>query len=329
MGALMRAIRFHKLGGPEVLQLEETPEPAPGPGEALLAVRAVGVNFADTHFRKGEYFIRPQFPQVPGMEAAGEIVAVGAGVTGLALGDRVMALGMNAYAERMIVRPNECYRMPDGLDFARAAALPVQGITAVHVLSLCGRMAKGERVLVHAAAGGVGSLAVQLARALGASKVIATASSEDKRALCRELGADLALDARAPDFVEQVKEATERKGVDLVLEMVGGTEHYKKNLACLAPFGRMVVYGSASGDMRGVVEPVSLMARNVSVIGYYLTPMLRRRELCAPALEDLAARVARGEINVVLGGQRPLSEAAEAHRALEARSTTGKLVLIP
>ena len=177
----MRAIRFHRLGGPEVMQLEDVAEPVPGPGEVLLAVRAVGVNFADTHFRKGEYFIRPQFPQVPGMEAAGEIVAIGAGVTGLAVGDRVMALGMNAYAERMLVRPNECYRMPAGLDFVRAAALPVQGITACHVLTSCGRLAKGERVLVHAAAGGVGSLAVQLAKAFGASKVIATASSEDKR----------------------------------------------------------------------------------------------------------------------------------------------------
>lgn len=325
----MRAVRFHRVGGPDVLQLDDVPEPAPGPGEALLSVRAAGVNFADTHFRKGEYFVRPQLPQIAGMEAAGEIVAVGAGVTGLAVGDRVMALGANAYAERMIVRPNECYPMPMGLGFVEAAALPVQGITAAHVLGLCGRVAPGDRVLVHAGAGGVGSLAIQLAKALGASMVVATASSPAKRASCVQLGADVALDAGAPDFVERLKDATERKGVDVILEMIGGTEHYRRNLACLTPFGRIVVYGSASGDMKGVVEPIALMARNVTVAGYYLTPMLRRRELCAPALEDLARRVARGDVRVVLGRQYPLAEAAEAHRALTSRGTTGKLVLVP
>lgn len=309
--------------------LDDVAEPTPGPGEALLAVKAIGVNFADTHFRKGEYFVRPQFPQTMGMEAAGEIVAVGPGVSGLAVGDRVMALGMNAYAERMIVRPNECYRMPDSLDFVRAAALPVQGITASHVLGLCGRLQPGERVLVHAAAGGVGTLAIQLAKALGASKVIATASSEEKRALARELGADLAIDTRAGDWVEQVKDATERKGVDVILEMIGGTDHYKKNLACLTMLGRMVVYGAASSDMRGTVEPIQLMARNQWIVGYYMTPLLRRRDLCAPPLEDLASRVARGEIRVIIGREARLSEAAEVHRELEARGTTGKLILVP
>jgi NADPH2:quinone reductase len=240
-----------------------------------------------------------------------------------------MALGANAYADYMLVRPQECYRMPADLDFVRAAALPVQGITASHVLGLCGRLAGGERVLVHAAAGGVGTLAVQLAKALGASKIIATASGEDKRALVRELGADLAIDPRASDWVEQVKDATERKGVDVILEMIGGTEHYKKNLACLAPLGRMVVYGAASSDMKGVVEPIALMARNHSVIGYYMTPLLRRRELCAPPLEDLASRVARGEVRVIIGREAKLSEAAEVHRALEARATTGKMILVP
>lgn len=311
------------------MQLDDVAEPTPGPGEALLAVRAIGVNFADTHFRKGEYFIRPQFPQTMGMEAAGEIVAVGPGVSGLSVGDRVMALGMNAYAERMIVRPNECYRMPDALDFVRAAALPVQGITASHVLGLCGRLQPGERVLVHAAAGGVGTLAIQLAKALGASKVIATASSEDKRALARELGADLSIDLGAGDWVEQVKDATERKGVDVILEMIGGTEHYKKNLGCLATLGRMVVYGAASSDMRGTVEPIGLMARNQWIVGYYMTPLLRRRELCAPPLEDLASRVARGEIRVIVGREAKLSEAAEVHRELQGRSTTGKVILVP
>jgi NADPH2:quinone reductase len=325
----MRAIRFHRLGPPDVLQLEEVEAPVPGPGEVLVRVRAIGVNWADTHFRKGEYFVRPVFPQIPGMEAAGEVVALGPGTSGVAVGDRVMVLAANAYAELLVARPSDCYPIPDGLDFVRAAALPIQGLTAHHVLGLSGRLVRGERVLVHAAAGGVGTLAVQLARKLGASNVIATASSDDKRALARELGAHVALDARAPDFAKRVKDATAGHGVDLLLEMLGGSEAYKRNLGVLAPLGRMVVYGAASGDLHGTIEPVGLMGKNHAVIGYYLTPLLRRRELCAPALDDLAKRVARGEIRVVIGLEAKLDEAAEVHRTMEGRATTGKVVLVP
>lgn len=323
----MRAIRFHRLGGPEVLQLEEVPDPVPRAGEALVRVKAIGVNFADTHFRKGEYFVRPVFPQIPGMELAGEVVALGEGTTGLSVGDRVMALGANAYAELAIVRPHECYLMPEGLDFVRAAALPVQGITAQHVLTLCGRMQRGERVLVHAAAGGVGSIAVQLARAMGASLVIGTAS-ESKLDLVQSLGA-VAIDARASDWVARVKEATGGRGVDVILEMQGGTDAYKRNLACLAPLGRMVVYGAASGDLRGTLEPVGLMAKNHAVIGYYMTPLLARRDLCAPALDELAHRVVSADVQLVIGGATPLADAADVHRAMESRSTRGKMILVP
>lgn len=324
----MRAIRFHQLGGPDVLRLEDVPDPQPAPGEAVLAVRAVGVNWADTHFRTGTYFIKPQFPQIAGMEGAGEIVALGEGTEGLAIGDRVMALGANAYAEKMIVKPLYCYPMPRDLDFVRAAALPVQGITAHHVLSLCGRLAKGESVLVHAAAGGVGTLAVQLAKSMGAARVIGTASPE-KLDLVRSLGADVAIDARAADWADQVKNATERKGVDVILEMIGGTDHYRKNLSVLAHLGRMIVYGAASNDMKGTIDAVPLMGKNQSIIGYYMTSLLRRRDLCAPALDDLAARVVRGDVKVIIGRQARLDEAADVHRAIESRATTGKVVLVP
>lgn len=323
----MRAVCFHKLGGPEVLQLEEVPDPTPAPGEAVLAVRAVGVNWADTHFRNGSYFIKAQFPQTMGMEAAGEIVALGEGTEGLRVGDRVMALGANAYADKMVVKPAYCYPIHRELDYVRAAALPVQGITAHHVLSLCGRLAKGESVLVHAAAGGVGTLAIQLARSMGASKVIGTASG-DKQKLVRELGAE-AIDARAPDWAEQVKNLTERKGVDVILEMIGGTDHYRKNLSVLAHLGRMVVYGAASNDMKGTIDAVPLMGKNQSVIGYYMTSLLRRRDLCAPALDDLQERVVRGEVKVIIGREAKLDEAADVHREMESRATTGKLVLLP
>jgi NADPH:quinone reductase len=324
----MRAVRFHKLGGPDVLQLEDLPDPEAAPGEAVLAVRAAGVNWADTHFRNGTYFIKAQFPQIAGMEAAGEIVALGEGTTGLSIGDRVMALGSNAYAEKMIVKPQYCYPMHPQLDFVRAAALPVQGITAHHILSLCGRLAKGESVLVHAAAGGVGTLAVQLAKSMGAARVIGTASKE-KLGLVRELGADVAIDARSDDWAEQVKNATDRKGVDVILEMIGGTEHYRKNLAVLAHLGRMVVFGAASNDMKGTLEAVPLMGKNQSVIGYYMTSLLRRRDLCAPALDDLQTRVVNGDVRVIVGREARLDEAANVHREMESRATTGKVVLIP
>jgi NADPH2:quinone reductase len=324
----MRAIRFHSVGGPEVLQLDEVDDPAVSAGKVVVRVRAAGVNFADTRFRLGQYFVRPSFPQVAGMEAAGEVEAVGDGVEGVSVGDRVMVLGANAYAEKMVARPSQLFAMPAGLDFAQAAALPVQGLTAHHCLSLMGRMSAGETVLVHAAAGGVGVLAVQLARALGASKVFGTASSEEKRAMVRSLGADDAFDYGNGDYATRVREATGGRGVDVLLEMLGGTEAYKRNLACMASMGRMIVYGAASGDTRGTFEPIGLMHKNLTVAGYYLTPLLERPELCRPALSEVARLVVEGRVRVAIE-RFALKDAAEAHRRMESRGSVGKLVLIP
>ena len=316
----MHAIRFHRVGGSEVLALETVEAPPLRPGTLRVRVRAAGVNFADVHFRKGEYFQKPVFPQIPGMEAAGEIEAVGEGVTEFREGDRVIALASDgAYAESLVTPASLVFRIPSALSFEDAAALPVQGLTALHVLTLCARMKRGERVLVHAAAGGVGSLAVQLAKLHGASQVVGTASSEEKCALVRELGADLAVEYRNLQGVK----------ADVILEMLGGTETYKRNLACLAPFGRMVVYGAASGDLRGTIEPVSLMAKNVSVIGYYLTAVLRDRAACEPAMTELCDHVVAGRLRILRGATLPLARAADAHRLLETRSSTGKIVLLP
>lgn len=324
----MRAIRFHSVGGPEVLAYEEVPTPEVSAGKVRVAVRAAGVNFADTRFRLGQYFVRPIFPQIVGMEAAGVVDAVGEGVTDVKVGDRVMVLGANAYAEHMIARPSQLYPMPDGLDFATAAALPVQGLTAHHCLSLLGRLQPGESVLVHAAAGGVGVLAVQIARAMGASHVFGTASSDDKRALVRSLGADDAFDYGAGDYATRVREATAGRGVDVLLEMLGGTETYKRNLACMASLGRMIVYGAASGDTRGTFEPIGLMHKNLTIAGYYLTPMLERPELCRPALDEVARWAAEGKLTVKTESFA-LKDAAEAHRRMESRGSSGKLVLVP
>jgi len=238
-----------------------------------------------------------------------------------------MALGANAYAERMVAPAKTVYQIPQGLSFETAAALPVQGLTAYHVLTLAGRMQRGEKVLVHAAAGGVGTLAVQLAKRLGASFVVGTVGSPHKADLVRSLGADLVVDYRQDDFATRIR--TEVKGgVDLVLEMLGGTESYKRSLSCLAPLGRMVVFGAASGERRGTVEPIGLMHKNLSVTGYYMTPLLDQRDLCAPALMDLAKAAAGNELKVIIGKTYALEEAAEAHRDLAGRTSTGKLVLV-
>lgn len=327
MRATMRAIRFHSLGGPDVLHLEDAPDPELKPGHVLIHIRAVGLNYADTMFTKGQYFVQPKFPAIPGMEASGVVAAVADDVTDVRVGDRVMALGASAYAERMIAQARNVFPMPDGLSFETAAALPVQGLTAYHVLTLSGRLQRGEKVLVHAAAGGVGTLAVQLAKRLGASFVVGTVGSPHKAELVRSLGADLVVDYRQDDFATRIR--TEVKhGVDLVLEMLGGTESYKRSLSCLAPLGRMVVFGAASGERRGTLEPIGLMNKNLSVTGYYMTPLLERRDLCAPPLADLAQAVTRGELRVILGKTYSLADAAEAHRDLAGRTSTGKLVLV-
>lgn len=323
----MRAIRFHSLGGPEVLQLEDAPDPQIKPGHVLVDVRAVGLNYADTMFTKGQYFVQPKFPAIPGMEASGIVAAVADDVTDVRVGDRVMALGASAYAERMLTPARHVYPIPEGLSFVTAAALPVQGLTAYHLLTLAGRLQRGEKVLVHAAAGGVGTLAVQLAKRMGASFVVGTVGSPHKAELVRSLGADLVVDYRQDDFATRIRTDV-KQGVDLVLEMLGGTDSYKRSLSCLAPLGRMVVFGAASGERRGTIEPIGLMHKNLSVIGYYMTPLLERRDLCAPPLADLASAAAQGELQVIIGKTYKLDDAAEAHRDLAGRTSTGKLILV-
>lgn len=324
----MRAIRFHELGGPEVLRYEEAPDPAPGPGEVLIRVRAAGVNFADTMFTQGRYFLRPQFPQIPGLEVAGEVEAVGEGVTGFVRGDRVMATLANAggYAELAVAPAHHVTPIPDGLEWAQAAALPVQAVTADQVLFLAGRLQPGETVLVHAAAGGMGVMLVQMAKLAGA-RVIGTASTEEKRALARSLGADVTIDYTKPEWPREVREATAGKGADVICEMVGG-EVFSQSLSCLAPFGRLVVFGVA-GPQMPTMNPAVLMRQNQTVVGYYLTTAMERADLMAPTHERIRATLSAGKLRIVIGGAAPLSQAAEVHRRMVARETTGKLVLLP
>ncbi len=322
----MKAIVIHKLGGPEVMQLEEVETPIPNTGEVLIKVVAAGINYADLAQRQGTYLTHTRTPIILGFEVAGTIAALGPGVTTLKEGMRVAAFSNGGYAEYVTAAANSIIPIPDVLDFVHAAAFPVQGLTAYQLLHESAHLQQGESVLVHAAAGGVGTLAVQLAKLMGAGTVIGTASSESKLALARHLGADIAINYTQPNWVEQIKQATNGRGADVILEMVGG-EVAQQNLQCLAPFGRMAVFGAASGEV-AQFSGVQLMYKNQAIIGYWLAAWLSRTDRIAAAIIDLMHYLAEGKLQIIVGQTYPLAQAAEAHRAIAERRTTGKVVLI-
>lgn len=324
----MRAIVVEEFGEPEVLRYTDVERPEPGEGEVLVEVRSSGINYADTMRRRDQYLVRQELPFVPGSEVAGTVAAVGEGVEDVAAGDRVVALiGTGGYAEYAVAPAEAIIPLPEGLDFDEAAAIPLQGLTAYHILSTSGAMKEGESVLVHAAAGGVGTLAVQMAKLMGAGRVIATASSRSKLDLAHSLGADVLIEYTDEDWPERVREATSGSGADVILEMVGG-DFPEKNLRCLNVFGRMVVYGAASRD-RGRLVPADLMRRCHSVVGFYLPRILGRPDLFVPSLREMLAWISSGDLKLVIGARYPLEAATEAHQALEGRETTGKIILNP
>jgi NADPH2:quinone reductase len=324
----VKAVRFHELGGPEVLRFEDAPDPVPAPGEVLVRVRAAGVNFADTMTTEGRYYLRPKFPQIPGLEVAGEIEAIGEEVTGPAPGDRVMAVLPNGggYAERCVAGASYVTPIPEGLDFVAAAALPVQAVTADQVLHVAGRVQPREWVVVHSAAGGTGSFLVQMAKLAGA-RVIATAGSPQRLELAAELGADAVVDYSQTDWLEQVEEITAGRGADVVIESVGG-DVFEGSFRCLAPFGRLVVIGQ-SGGPPPLFNPLRLMRQNQSLVGYYLMTAMENPALMAATRDRLTSALRSGALRVVIGETAPLSEAAVVHGRLLRRETQGKLVLIP
>jgi NADPH:quinone reductase len=315
----MRAIQMTEFGGPEVLTLAELPKPQPGDGEVLIRVSRAGLNFADTHMRTNSYVRKATLPLVPGGEVAGVREDTG---------ERVVALtGDGGYAEYAIAPQELVFAIPDELDDGAALAIVVQGLTAWHLYRTAARVCDGESVVVHSAAGGVGSLAVQLGRPLGAGRVIATASSEDKRALALELGADVAIDGAAENLQERLIEANDGRGVDVVFDMAGGAV-FDASYAALAHFGRIVVCGIASQEPNEL-RTGSLLRHSRSVVGFYLFHCLERPAMVADALADLFARAARGELRTIVGGTYPLERAAQAHIDLRERRTTGKLLLDP
>jgi NADPH2:quinone reductase len=315
----MRAIRIDRWGGPEVLEhVEDAPIPEPAAGEALIHVSRAGINFADTHARENTYLARYELPLIPGAEVAGTTSD----------GRRVAALvGNGGYAEYVAASRAALVDIPDGVSDTQALAILLQGLTAWHLYRTSAHLRAGESVVVHAAAGGVGALAVQLGKAMGAGRVIATASTEDKRALALELGADVAVDVNAEDLGARLREANGGKRVDIVLEMAGGRV-FDASLEALAPFGRLVSYGIASGE-QNLVASGALMRGSTAVIGFWLMHALRDPAMVVEPLADLFRRLAEGSLRVVEGETYPLSHARRAHEDLQARRTSGKLTLDP
>jgi NADPH:quinone reductase len=324
----MKAIQLKEYGGPEVLNLVEMERPEPKGHQVLIEIHAIGVNYADTARREGQYVVPTKLPFIPGAEIAGVVVETGESVTNVQKGDRVVTLiESGGYAEFALADSRGLIPLQEQMDFEQAVALPLQGLSAYHILKTMGRLEKGETVLVHAAAGGVGTLAVQLAKLSGASKVIATASTGDKLALAADMGADVLINYTEQGWEEQVLEATGGKGVDVALEMAGG-EIFNKTLKCLATFGRLVIYGVASGE-QSRFYPSSLMARNQSVIGFFLPQIMRKPALIQSSMAEMLEYLSKGQLKLTIGGVYSLEQAAEVHRLLQSRQTKGKLILKP
>jgi NADPH:quinone reductase len=329
----MRAVQLSQFGGPEVLKLIETATPVPGHGQVVVRVRAVGVNLADTLMRADRYAMTPPLPCVLGNEIAGTIESIGAGVEGLKIGSRVavplFAAGIffGGYAETVLVDAGILVPMPDALSFEDATALLVQGLTALH-LTLQASPA-GKTVLINAAAGGVGSLLVQLAKRAGAKTVIAAASTSSKLDFVRALGADVGVNYTESTWTDDVRAATGGNGPDIIYESVGG-DVTRDSLNLLAPLGRMLIYGALNiqSFALGVPELLGLIFKNQSVGGFALVPLLTPENLKA-GLGELFALCISGELKVTIGGVHPLAEAGAAHRALESRGTMGKILLTP
>src|SRR5919199_1482136 len=322
----MRAIQIDEFGGPEVMRLTDLPTPEPADGEVLIRVSRAGINWADTHQRENDYIARYEPPLVPGGEVVG-VVERGAG--DIEAGQRVVAMtGTGGYAEYATARAETTFPLPDGVDDGQALALLIQGLTAWHLYRTCGRVARGESVVVISGAGGVGSLAVQLGKPLAnAGRVIATASSEEKRELTMQLGADAAVDTSAEALGERLKDANGGEPVDVVFEMSGG-HVFDECRKVLAPFGRLVVYGIASRE-QNELRSGSLMRRSHAVIGFWLMQCIGRPGMLREPLADLYERAARGEVKAVVGETYPLSDVARAHDDIQSRRTSGKLLLDP
>jgi NADPH:quinone reductase len=334
----MKAVQMYRYGTPDVLVYENVADPKPAPGEILIKVEAASVNYSDIARRSNAPYPFPTpLPFIPGSEIAGVVEALGEGVDGPPVGTPVFALvgqGSNGYAQYVVTPAAQVIPIPPGVDVQQAAVLPVAGLTALMTMREIAGLQPGETILIQGAAGGVGSYAVQIARILGAGKIIGAVSSPSKFQAVLDLGADQVVDYSQPDWAAQVREITGGRGVDVLLEMNGG-QVFAQGLSVLAPFGRTVVYGVASG------EP--LRFDQESILRFFYNPSLNQSihvfnlglwfgmnpQAAAKAMGDLIGYVASGQVKVNVTKALPLSKAAEAHRLIESRQTTGKIVLQP
>ena len=314
----MKAIQITEFGGPDVMHLVDLETPTPGAGQELINVSAIGINYADTHQTENSYLFPQKLPLIPGVEVVGTTPS----------GVRVLAVVEGGgYAQQVATHSVMMIPVLDGVTDEQALCMLVQGSTAWHILKTVGHVQPGETVVVHAAAGGVGTIAIQLAKMWGA-KVIAVASSESKRALATSLGADSVVDSTLENLGEAIRAANGGKRVNLVLEMVGG-KTFDDSLEILAPFGRLVVYGMASRVAPSIIQPASLMGGSKTITGFWLQHCFGKKELMNDVIEQLFALVVEGKLKPVIGGTYPLSQAVIAHQAMRSRETTGKITLNP
>jgi NADPH2:quinone reductase len=322
----VKAIVFEKTGDPSVMQYVDVPKPELRPGTALLKVHAAGINFADTFFIRGEYMIKPKLPDTPGMEAAGVVEAVAPDVTGLRPGMRVTSITLKTYAEYCLIKPSQAIPLPDFVSFEEGAAFPIQVLTAWHMLHTAHKTAPGQTVVVHSAAGGVGIVAVQIAKAAGA-RVIGTVSSDSKSGLAREYGADDVINYAASDFAAETMRLTGGRGADLILDAVGKPT-FEAGLKCLAPFGHLILYGRAGGPP-DPLNPFRLFEKSVKVSGFVLPVVYTMPEVMREGIEKSFQLMREGKLKLLVGKTFPLAQAAEALRFMQSRQSVGKLVLIP
>ncbi|HKW49555.1 MAG TPA: quinone oxidoreductase [Gemmatimonadaceae bacterium] len=322
----MNSIRVHKTGGPEVLRIEELPDPMPGPGELVVNIEAIGVNFIEIYQREGLYTV--QRPFTPGSEAAGTVRALGSGVTDFKVGDRVASQSLRgAYASRAVVAADRAVKIPDGVPTKVASAVFLQGLTAHYLTSSTFPLKHGDSCLVHAAAGGVGLLLCQIAKRRGAF-VIGTASTQEKLDLAREAGADETINYTTRDFVIEVKRITGDTGVSVVYDSVGRTT-FEGSLNSLRRRGMLALFGQSSGPVPSIDPQVLNRKGSLFLTRPTLNDYVATRDELVQRSNELLGWVNDGSLKVRVGAEFPLVRAADAHRALASRKTTGKIVLIP
>ena len=313
----MKAIQITTFGGPEVMNYLELPDPTAQDGEVILDVTSIGINYADTHQTENSYLSQQTLPLIPGIE-----------VTGIYEGKRYLAsVSSGGYAQKAVASKHALFPIPEGVTDQQALCMLIQGATAWHLLKTMGNLQKDQTVVIHAAAGGVGTLAIQLAKMWG-GKVIAVTGSAKKAELARSLGADEIVMANEPELAKSIRAHNNGKGIDLILEMVGGST-FDQSLQALGTFGKLITFGMASRTAPTPLHPGSLMHGSKTVAGFWLANCFGKKELMHDVITELFQLVASGKLRPVIGNTYPLSEAAQAHREMLARETVGKIALDP